>query len=73
MKKLDNVNYEAYEVLTQGHSRGDVLIFRPEKNSCGSIRNGVVLSHGIKEGGWLISYVDLIEMARLATEARKKK
>jgi hypothetical protein len=72
MKRVEGVEYEAYEILTQGYDAKDVLRFQPARTSCGKIKDGVALEHN-KEGGWIISYKDLIEMARLATEARKKK
>ncbi|MCR4322837.1 MAG: hypothetical protein NUV61_02005 [Candidatus Azambacteria bacterium] len=52
-----------------GHPESE-LVFYPE-TSCGGIRQGVGFANGRKNGGWVIAYKDLLEMAKLAKEARR--
>lgn len=55
---------------TAGWGRNEELYFFPGPVSCGAIVDGVAFRHG-GGGDWVVSYSDLIEMARLATDARK--
>jgi hypothetical protein len=77
MKKITNQfvdepkdDYTFYEIQTYGHTI-PVIYFDPESHSTRGVNDGIIL-HFPGEAGWLISYRDLMEMARLATEARTK-
>ena len=66
-----------YKVGVEGHPHE--LYFDPSPCLCGSIKDGVCLEFrnpdppsrrsGL-EGGWVISYKELLEMADLSTKAR---
>ena len=78
MKKITNQfiddpkdDYIYYEIRTYGHPI-PVICFDPGQHSIGGLNDGIVLNF-LGEAGWLISYKDLMEMARLAKEARTKK
>jgi hypothetical protein len=64
---------QEFRVNVAGHTMPK-LHFSAGPSWCGNIRNGVSLGHvradGSSEGGWVISYRDLMRMAKAATEAR---
>ena len=53
-----------------GHMESE-LVFYPS-TSCGHIRNGVGFANGRKNGGWVIAYDDLLQMVKLAKQARRR-
>lgn len=60
-----------YEFRTAGWSARERLVFNPGLVLCGGITDGVAFRHD-DGGNWVVSYADLMEMARLATEVRAK-
>lgn len=68
MKKLKNGEYE---IETAGYNSVDKITFNPSRWSCGSIKDGVSLTHEPRLGGFGVSYEDLQEMAKIARDARK--
>jgi hypothetical protein len=56
-----------YTAKVEGHREKDLNFMA--QTSCGSIEDGVAFSHG-KQGGFIISYDDLLEMVAIATHLR---
>lgn len=52
-----------------GHPEEE-LIFYPF-SSCGDINDGVGFVNGRYSGGWVIAYKDLLQMVKLAEQARR--
>ncbi len=69
MKKIND--YE-YEVKVAGHLI-DVVFVDPGFGACGDIPNGISIRRPDEEGGWDISYKDLVKITLLATWIRLKK
>lgn len=65
MKKTNR----GYRIEVAGHSQPELYFVVSAE--CGRIKDGVYFCHG-DEGGWVISYKDLLEMAKKATEFRIK-
>jgi hypothetical protein len=65
---------EQLTIRTTGYNAKDRILFYPGPSRCGHIDDGVSLAHvgdnGRGEGGWVISYHDLMRMAKAATDAR---
>ena len=59
-----------YVVDVAGHRLP--LTYSPGQSRCGKIRDGVSFAFA-GEGCWVISFADLVEMARIATEVRAKR
>jgi hypothetical protein len=71
----DPCDYYEYEVETAGLGSGqyrDMMIFDPTPCSYGRIEDGIMLGIDQVGGNWIISYEDLLEMARIAREVRSE-
>lgn len=66
---MDKINEYEYEVKASGHLI-DVVHIDPGFSSCGSISDNVSFRRPDEEGGWGISYNDLLRVVLLATWIR---
>ena len=63
---------KALRFKTAGYSETDNLAVDVGPSKCGDIQDGVVFWHDDR-GGWVLSYADLMTIAKAATKARPSK
>ena len=66
---MDKINEYEYKVKVSGHLI-DVVYIDPGFSFCGSISDNVSFRRPDEEGGWGISYNDLLRVVLLATWIR---
>lgn len=61
------INAQEFSAVMAGNVAQNIL-FAPGPTACEGIKDGVSFDTG--DGWWVIAYTDLLEMCRIATEAR---